>query len=215
MSPKPGQPGEFNIYLLLIFAAILGLSVVFVVSWQPRQRNGQMFQTVEDQGKGVGLVATMLPVATPPARELSSKTAWVATGALPVQILPGKGHPALAEVLRGQEVRIIRESDDGEWSLLDQPVAGWVQTEHLRYTEKYVSFRLTPASFRTYRWVKADPRLRVRSSPDIDSDIVTHVAHGELVEIDQLTEDMRWAHIVAPVEGWTSIRYLSLTPIEK
>lgn len=122
-------------------------------------------QSSNEPASGRSLVESTATKAITSVPGSSAKNAWVDTSVLSVQMWPGKGHPALAEVVRGQEVSIVRESENGEWSLLYQPMQGWVRTEHLRITGKYVSPRLTPTSFRVYRWVEAVPRLRVRSDP--------------------------------------------------
>jgi len=149
-----------------------------------------------------------------PSGSHQPQRAWVISTESHVRAWPDENYPPVAAIVRGQEVRVIEKSPDGRWAHIDQPVEGWVPVDQLRLADKGNAPRLTPTVFRIYRWVKAKPRLRVRSAPNTDSEIVTHVMHGELVEIDQLTDDRQWVHIIAPAEGWVSTRYLSLTPVK-
>lgn len=209
---KIDKPKKFNVLLLILFIIILGIILILVVS-------GRSLPTIETADEPpLGSIHTSaadpipLPATVPTAQAFSPKTACVNQDYLNVHVWPGVGYPVLAEIVRGQEVHVIEESSDGQWSLLTQPVKGWVRTTCLRHTEKSDSPDLAPANPKTYRWVSARPRLRVRSLPNSDADITTHVAHGELVEIARFTEDLRWAYIIAPAEGWVSVWYLSETP---
>jgi len=216
MSRKLGKLRKSHIRLFIPIGIILVLVSIASMLWLLSQHDGIPFQLLWTKKNEKKTENIMPPTVFTPNTQLAfSKTAWVDTSVLAVQAWPSTGNHVLAEILRGQEVRVVGESNDGQWSLLDQPVEGWVRTEHLHFSEKGISPRLTPASFRTYRWVKAKPRLRVRFSPDTNSEIVTHVAHGELVEIDKFTNDLEWAHIIAPEEGWCSTRYLSLKPVKE
>lgn len=127
---------------------------------------------------------------------------------------PNESYPPIAILVRGQEVQVTGASKDGEWIHIERPIDGWMKIEQVRFADKDRSPQLTPAVFRLYLWIKAKPRLRVRASPDTESEIITHVMYGEMVEIDNLTSDKQWAHIIAPKEGWVNTFYLSNQPLK-
>ena len=143
------------------------------------------------------------------------QTGWIAGAQVVVRTWPRESYPPVAVLIRGQEVHITEAARNGLWIHIDQPIEGWVPIEQLRFEEKGRALLLTPTAFRMYLWVKAKPRLRVRALPNTDSEIITHVMYGEMVEIDNLTSDKQWAHIIAPAEGWVNTRYLSDKPIKQ
>lgn len=170
-------------------------------------------------GTAPALKGQKLPAATGVLQNRTTfqppQTGWIAGTQVVVRTWPRESYPPVGVLTRGQEVHITEAARNGLWIHIDQPIEGWVPIEQLRFEEKGRALLLTPTAFRMYLWVKAKPRLRVRALPNTDSEIITHVMHGEMVEIDSLTSDKQWAHIIAPTEGWVSMRYLSDRPIKQ
>ena len=95
---------------------------------------------------------------------------------------------------KGTQVIVYEESDG--WSRIGDNK--WVSSSYLDFK--------APSGNRTMRVKDVSTHLNVRSNPNTESSIVSKLSNNTRVEVDG--EENGWYHIIRPVNGWVSGKYL-------
>ena len=169
--------------------------------------------------KATSLVATKENMRYP-KRYLPPQTAWINTGRLNVRVGPGVKYDTLTSLPNGVQVRVVGNSDDGQWSFIDSPQEGWVRNKYLRFgqTSPPPSSRSGSSSSAaalktgiesTNYWVTAPRGLNIRTGPGTNYQIIGKLEFKQSVVVNGFNDDKSWAHIAEPKEGWIYAKYIS------
>lgn len=110
---------------------------------------------------------------------------------------------ALGFLGEGTPVHVIRFSEDGEWSEIDQPNPGWVSNEYLLFhsrdaTSTSVRLNVQPGRTNSYE-------VTVRAAPHANAEVTTTLPPSSAVVVAaRLGEPPSWLQIADPAIGWVA-----------
>ena len=156
---------------------------------------------------------------------MGDAVATVSTPSLRLHRYPDDASAVIGGLVEGESYRVIGISPDGTWVRLEvldaSSGAGWVTARFVSVRGDITdvpitdgtglaSTRPTPAPDSAV--VSTDgTRLRVRSGPSTDSEIVTYVYDGDALPVVGVSNDGAWVELnVAGVRGWVAREFLLL-----
>lgn len=148
------------------------------------------------------LAAVMpLPASAQPAvdvlyvrREPTTQSEWIA-------LLPA-----------GQTAHVIAFSEDGEWSQIDQPSAGWVNNDFLLFQNDATA---SPSVYLNVHMRNTQPyEVDVHAAPDDTSEVLDTLAADTPVVVatamgESIDEPASWYQIADPIVGWVAANDLA------
>jgi|GEM_PF-2431306 len=151
-------------------------------SWQPLSPSG---------------AATALAVRYPPPLE-----ARIEADLLNVRSAPDLNADVLGKVGPiGATVTVDRFNEDGEWSHIGAPVAGWISNEYVTFAGLYVR----PALGQVIQAGSV-----IRSEPRVDAPATETLVAGQTLVFVALSADGQWRQVVEPSPGWVESRAILL-----
>lgn len=101
----------------------------------------------------------------------------------------------------GATVSVDGFSDDGDWSHITAPVAGWVSNEFVTFAGLYLGATLGQV-------VQAG--TVVHAQPQPDSPAIETLVAGQTLVLVALSADGQWRQVVEPSSGWVESRYIAV-----
>lgn len=186
----------------------------------------------------------ILPTPAPTADPLTiveegGVMATIGTRSLRVRSEPDDNSDVVAGVAEGESYRVVALSDDGLWVELAlnnaEVETGWVSTNFVLVEGELTSLTAPPAAAAPAgsnigltlvptpeggfaRVNTTGVRLRVRSGPDTEDEIVGYVYEGEQYPVLERSDDGLWVRIPASggenpdnsAGGWVAAEYLAI-----
>lgn len=101
----------------------------------------------------------------------------------------------------GVAVTVDGFSEDGGWSHIAAPVAGWVSNEFVTFAGRYLRPGLGQV-------IQAG--AVIRSEPRSDAPAVETLVAGQTLVLVTLSADGQWRQVVEPSPGWVASRYIAV-----
>jgi hypothetical protein len=163
--------------------------------------------------------ATPPAEAAAPAKEaMAAPMATILVRSARVHLGPRLDAPVIAGGNKGETFTVIGRTSDDSWFELELPNLvrnGWVVSDVVSVEGDLASVPANaPIALATV--TTGGPRLRVRSAPSLDADILGYVFDGEVYNVIATSEDGEWVRIEIPgmdVETWVSAKYVSTAPV--
>lgn len=165
----------------------------------------------------VSPIVTPLPELPAPASEYMLKVmalpTWARVNAddpLLVRSEPSTAQPYLGILQDGTSVNVVAYSEDGRWSQITSPYAGWVNNQFLNFINEdaaHSAIRLNVQPRRTQPY-----EVAVRAEPDANAEVVATLSPDEFVIVAaELEEPGTWLQIADPAVGWVAANDLTPT----
>jgi SH3-like domain-containing protein len=158
---------------------------------------------------------TPLPDLPSPAREYLSAVMPLPTWAnvnentitLNVRALPTVDSDILDFLPAGAPVEVVAFSEDGRWSQIERPRAGWVSNDFLLFQSQdasHTSIHLDVHPRRAQRY-----EVAVRAAPNANAKVIETLAPDEAVIVAARLDDANtWVQIADPAVGWVAVNDL-------
>jgi len=101
----------------------------------------------------------------------------------------------------GAAVTVDGFSEDGGWSHIAAPVAGWVSNEFVTFAGRY----LRPGLGQVIQAGSV-----IRDEPRSDASAVETLVAGQTLVLVALSADGQWRQVVEPSPGWVESRYIAV-----
>lgn len=179
------------------------------------ENNSENAGTVPEAAS-IGSNVTPLPELPEPPRHYLSEVmplpAWanvnVSEGPLLVRQGPSTDQPWFTTLQDGEPVHIEAFSEDGKWSRIRSPHAGWVSTDFILFISADATqsrIRLSVQQRRTQPY-----EVSVRAEPDANASVTATLPPNELVVVAAvLGEPATWYQIADPLVGWIAANDLA------
>ncbi len=196
------QWGRLSVAALLVAIVMVGAGIAWQRGWLESGWNlvvGLPGATVEAewQPPSPASAATALAQRYPPPQE-----ARIEADLLNVRAAPDLNADVLGKVgPLGATVSVDGFSDDGGWSHITAPVAGWVSNEFVTFAGLYLGAGLGQV-------VQAG--TLVHAQPQRDSPAVETLVAGQTLVLVALSADGQWRQVIEPSPGWVESRYIEV-----
>ena len=196
------QWNQLSIGLLLVAVLVVGAGIARQSGWLEKLGNlawgGQSAPVAESwQPPSPASAATALAQRYPPPQD-----ARIEADLLNVRAAPDLNADVVGKVGPvGAAVTVDGFSEDGGWSHIAAPVAGWVSNEFVTFAGRYLQPGLGQV-------IQAGSVIR--DEPRSDASAVETLVAGQTLVLVALSADGQWRQVVEPSPGWVESRYIAV-----